>query len=568
MEKKSLMWFRKGLRLHDNPALLRACQGASHVYPVFVLDPWYLAPDPTAPSPGSMRVGVNRIRFLLQSLENLDENLRKHGSRLLLLHGNPTTVIPALLGKWHINELCYEFDTEPYAQDRDAEIKKLAATDGVEVFSPVSHTLFNPVDTIQKNGGDTPLTYQAFCKIIGKPPPPVDAPSQIPSPPEDLNNVEVVSVPTLEELGYINLDEEFSPHPGGETEALRRLDDSLADQKWVCDFEKPKGDPTAFIKPATTVLSPYLKFGCLSCRLFYQKLQAVYSKSKKYSKPPVSLEGQLLWREFFYTAGYGTPNFDRMYGNPICKQIPWKDDDQLLAAWRDGRTGHPWIDAAMVQLRKWGWMHHLARHAVACYLTRGDLFVYWEKGRDVFDRLLIDADWAINNGNWLWLSASAFFHQYHRIYSPITFGKKYDPDGLYVKHFLPVLKDMPKQYIYEPWTAPLAVQKKANCIIGVDYPRPVVDHAIANKECRERMGQAYALNKEAGGHPNQEQVDELNDRLEVQFPVVKPESGNAPGAPPKQAPRKPGKKVARSPMEEPSGKRQRKLTDYKAPTKK
>jgi hypothetical protein len=96
----------------------------------------------------------------------------------------------------------------------------------------------------------------------------------------------------------------------------------------------------------------------------------------------------------------------------------------------------------------------------------------------------------------------------------------------------------------------------------------VVDHAIANKECRERMGQAYALNKEAGGHPNQEQVDELNDRLEVQFPVVKPESGNAPGAPPKQAPRKPGKKVARSPKEEPSGKRQRKLTDYKAPTKK
>nr|QXF69111.1 6-4 photolyase [Pohlia nutans] len=561
-QKKSLMWFRKGLRLHDNPALLRACQGASHVYPVFVLDPWFLAPDPTAPSPGSKVAGVNRIRFLLQSLENLDANLRQHGSRLLLLHGNPATVIPALLTKWQINELCYEFDTEPYAQSRDAEIKKLASKSGVEVFSPVSHTLFNPVDTIQKNGGTAPLTYQAFCKVIGTPPAPVAAPSQIPSPSEDLNNVEIVAIPTLEDLGYINLDEEFSPHPGGETEALRRLDDSLADQKWVCDFEKPKGDPTAFMKPATTVLSPYLKFGCLSCRLFYQRLQAVYSQSKKYSKPPVSLEGQLLWREFFYTAGYGTQNFDRMQGNPICKQIPWKDDDGLLSAWRDGRTGHPWIDAAMVQLRKWGWMHHLARHAVACYLTRGDLFVYWERGRDVFDRLLIDSDWAINNGNWLWLSASAFFHQYHRIYSPVTFAKKYDPDGRYVKHFLPVLKDMPKQYIYEPWTAPLAVQKKANCIIGVDYPRPIVDHAIANKECRERMGQAYALSKEAGGHPKQEQVDELHDRLEAQFPVVRPESGNAP-APPKRAPRKAVKKGASSPKEEPSGKRQRKLTDYK-----
>ncbi|XP_024361048.1 (6-4)DNA photolyase isoform X2 [Physcomitrium patens] len=495
MGKRSLMWFRKGLRLHDNPALLRSCEGASHVYPVFVLDPWFLAPDPTAPSPGSKLVGVNRIRFLLQSLEDLDENLRKHGSRLLVLHGNPTTVIPELLMKWQINELCFEFDTEPYAQDRDADIKKLATKYGVEVFSPVSHTLFNPIDTIRKNGGQTPLTYQAFLKLTGKPPLPVTAPLQIPSPPEDLNDVHVVPVPKLEDLGYVNLDEEFSPHPGGETEALRRLDKSLVNQKWVCDFEKPKGNPTAFIEPATTVLSPYLKFGCLSCRLFHQRLLAVYSQNKKHSSPPVSLEGQLLWREFFYTAGYGTPNFDRMLGNPICKQIPWKDDDRLLAAWRDGQTGYPWIDAAMVQLRKWGWMHHLARHAVACFLTRGDMFVYWEKGRDVFDRLLIDSDWAINNGNWLWLSASAFFHQYHRIYSPVTFGKKYDPDGLYVKHFLPVLKDMPKYYIYEPWTAPLAVQKKANCIIGVDYPRPIVDHSIANKECREKMGIAYSQNR-------------------------------------------------------------------------
>ncbi|GKV35804.1 hypothetical protein SLEP1_g44016 [Rubroshorea leprosula] len=126
----------------------------------------------------------------------------------------------------------------------------------------------------------------------------------------------------------------------------------------------------------------------------------------------------------------------------------------------------------MVQLRKWGWMHHLARHCVACFLTRGDLFVHWEKGRDVFERLLIDSDWAINNGNWLWLSCSSFFYQYNRIYSPISFGKKYDPKGNYIRHFLPILKDMPDEYIYEPWTAPLSIQTKAKCIIGRDYPKP------------------------------------------------------------------------------------------------
>eukprot|EP01018_Ginkgo_biloba_P022047 Gb_03016 [translate_table: standard] len=123
----------------------------------------------------------------------------------------------------------------------------------------------------------------------------------------------------------------------------------MVSYKWVAGFEKPKGDPTAFLKPATTVLSPYLKFGCLSSRLFYQHLQDVYRKVKTHTMPPVSLEGQLLWREFFYTVAYGTTNFDQMKGNPICRQIPWNNDDRLLAAWRDGQTGYPWIDAVMVQ---------------------------------------------------------------------------------------------------------------------------------------------------------------------------------------------------------------------------
>lgn len=128
-------------------------------------------------------------------------------------------------------------------------------------------------------------------------------------------------IPTLTDLGFGDVSqEECTPFVGGETEALKRMDESLQDQKWVAAFEKPKGDPTAFLKPATTALSPYLKFGCLSSRLFYQRLQEVYRKVKKYTKPPVSLEGQLLWREFFYTVAYGTPKFDQMEGNPICKQ--------------------------------------------------------------------------------------------------------------------------------------------------------------------------------------------------------------------------------------------------------
>lgn len=136
-------------------------------------------------------------------------------------------------------------------------------------------------------------------------------------------------------------------------------------------------------------------------------------------------------------------------------------------------------------------MHHLARHCVACFLTRGDLYQSWLKGAQVFDQLLLDSDWALNNGNWMWLSASAFYHQYWRVYSPITFGQKYDPEGKYVRRFVPELKNFPAKYIYAPWTAPLAVQKQAGCIIGKDYPHPIVDHKEASKKCIARMKEAY-----------------------------------------------------------------------------
>ncbi|VYS57495.1 unnamed protein product [Arabidopsis thaliana] len=514
----SLIWFRKGLRVHDNPALEYASKGSEFMYPVFVIDPHYMESDPSAFSPGSSRAGVNRIRFLLESLKDLDSSLKKLGSRLLVFKGEPGEVLVRCLQEWKVKRLCFEYDTDPYYQALDVKVKDYASSTGVEVFSPVSHTLFNPAHIIEKNGGKPPLSYQSFLKVAGEPSCAkselVMSYSSLP-PIGDIGNLGISEVPSLEELGYKDDEQaDWTPFRGGESEALKRLTKSISDKAWVANFEKPKGDPSAFLKPATTVMSPYLKFGCLSSRYFYQCLQNIYKDVKKHTSPPVSLLGQLLWREFFYTTAFGTPNFDKMKGNRICKQIPWNEDHAMLAAWRDGKTGYPWIDAIMVQLLKWGWMHHLARHCVACFLTRGDLFIHWEQGRDVFERLLIDSDWAINNGNWMWLSCSSFFYQFNRIYSPISFGKKYDPDGKYIRHFLPVLKDMPKQYIYEPWTAPLSVQTKANCIVGKDYPKPMVLHDSASKECKRKMGEAYALNKKMDGKVDEENLRDLRRKLE------------------------------------------------------
>jgi len=191
--------------------------------------------------------------------------------------------------------------------------------------------------------------------------------------------------------------------------------------------------------------------------------------------------GQLYFREMAYLMGASVPNFDRQVGNPSCKPIPWDNNAKLLLAWEKGRTGYPFIDAAMRQLERVGWLHHLARHAVSCFLTRGDLWQHWEKGRDVFDRLLLDADWAVNNMNWLALSGAApwsppFFRVYHPVPKMDSSLNVRDPEGNYIREFVPELRRMPSKYIYAPWTAPLDVQTKAGCIVGKDYPHPVVDH--------------------------------------------------------------------------------------------
>lgn len=252
---------------------------------------------------------------------------------------------------------------------------------------------------LAQNGGHAPTVYQSFLKNMPSGneavQPPLPAPTkplcQDPKVLESLASSEPVHVPELAEI----LLPSSNPLPiagkrmqGGEQEALRRLDAYLADGKTVSLFEKPKTAPTDFDPPSTTCLSPYLKNGALSIRLFYHRLQAVLQAHRGHTQPPVSLLGQIYWREFYYLSAYSTPNFDRMLDNPICLQVPWRlwdgqyAEDPLaheqLMAWKSGRTGYPWIDAVMTQLRTEGWIHHLARHAVACFLTR-TLFISWEE---------------------------------------------------------------------------------------------------------------------------------------------------------------------------------------------
>ena len=550
-------WFRKGLRLHDNPALAAACaDGARRVFPLFIIDPLFAAPE---------RIGVLRYRFLLESLADLDASLQAQGSRLFVARGAPEEVLPRLWAEWGVRKMTYEYDTEPYAVVRDRRVGAAAAKAQVEVVSHVSHTLWDPRELMEAHSAAlAPSTFRGFEKLaqrVGPVPLPLPAIGGVP--PLDASQraayaASAFTVPTLEEMGY-PVPAAASLFPGGERAALARMEAKLADTSWVCTFEKPKSSPNA-LSPSTTVLSPYLKFGCLSPRLFYHTTDGAYKRgrARKVAIPAqkqVTLHGQLLWREFYYLHGYATPHFGRMVGNPLCKQIPWlrpspqsvaasasagagsssaaaaapprnpftlaksgagpaaargskhskeSDGDRarlLLDAWEGGRTGYPFIDAVMNQLRAEGWIHHLARHSVACFLTRGDLWISWEDGAAVFDKHLLDADWSLNRGNWMWLSASAFFSAYFRVYSPIEFGKKTDREGEYIRKYVPALRKMPAKYIYEPWKAPLAVQRAAGCVVGdgpgAHYPLPIVDHAEARVANLAKMKAAYAVAKEA-----------------------------------------------------------------------
>uniref|UniRef100_U3JUK6 Cryptochrome circadian regulator 2 n=1 Tax=Ficedula albicollis TaxID=59894 RepID=U3JUK6_FICAL len=483
-ETKSFLWWTSNLMV----------LGGSFAYTwVKGLEMRKVQEDPSVKGGERNETGV----FLLQSLEDLDNSLRKLNSRLFVVRGQPTDVFPRLFKEWGVTRLTFEYDSEPFGKERDAAIIKLAKEAGVEVVIENSHTLYDLDRIIELNGHKPPLTYKRFQAIISRmelPKKPVSTviSQQMETCKVDIqeNHDDVYGVPSLEELGFPTDGLAPAVWQGGETEALARLDKHLERKAWVANYERPRMNANSLLA-SPTGLSPYLRFGCLSCRLFYYRLWELYKKVKRNSTPPLSLYGQLLWREFFYTAATNNPKFDRMEGNPICIQIPWDRNPEALAKWAEGKTGFPWIDAIMTQLRQEGWIHHLARHAVACFLTRGDLWISWESGVRVFDELLLDADFSVNAGSWMWLSCSAFFQQFFHCYCPVGFGRRTDPSGDYVKRYLPKLKGFPSRYIYEPWNAPESVQKAAKCIIGVDYPKPMVNHAETSRLNIERMKQIY-----------------------------------------------------------------------------
>ncbi|KAK4986257.1 hypothetical protein LTR50_005436 [Elasticomyces elasticus] len=548
-------WFRTDLRLHDSPALQAALDLKPEcLYPIWTWDPHYVY---------RARVGVNRWQFLLDCQNDLSKGITKLNgkSKLFVLREAPQTLFPKLFRSWRITHLVFEKDTDAYAKDRDREVVKIAQEAGVEVVMRSGRTLWDSDEIVKAHGGKPTMSItqvQAVGAKLGPIAKPILAPTSLPDPgdmkldfaqeqPGQVPDVNAkyrkdeersydtgiagplgnFSVPTLEELG---LKPATTPHRGGESIALAMLDTIIANEDYTATFEKPKTAPTAFEPQATTLMSPYLHFGAISVRLIYHRVEEVIKKYKgKASQPPTSLTGQLLFRDMYFAAqaalGY---RFGQTYNNDHCRFVPWhlpsKIDEktglitgehdindasaeEMFVRWREGRTGFPWIDALMRQLKHEGWIHHLGRHAVACFLTRGGCYVSWERGAEVFEEWLVDHEAASNIGNWQWLSCTAFYAQFYRCYSPIAFPKKWDQEGAFVRRFVPELRSLPAKYIYEPWKAPLQDQRAAGVLIKGKgdpehqqkegdyalYPKPMFDFAERRDICIQGLKKAYRV---------------------------------------------------------------------------
>ena len=515
--KTSIVWFRKSLRLHDNPALTAACEDETvdSILPLYIFDPDTVGENYQKLSP-------NRLRFLIESLSDLDHQLSsQYGSSLFILQGNPNVILEKItdsLGQ-SLESLNCEYCSEPWERKNFFSLKKALekknASVRIQSFSAFQ-TILDVEKVVSSADYRNPKSMKDIDRIFSsyfdkdeggfyKIDDPVPAPDKI-KPLPQISSVQSLSIEMLTTQISREVKTDImsvkSYFPGGETEALDRLKKKVSGQvEYVNTFRKPKtmstnstGEP---MEPSTTGLSPYLSVGCLSVRKLWKECEAC-QRQGAHSQPPESLHGQLMFREMFNLLSRSVDHWDEDHSNVMCKAIEWGDFDQKkMEAWENGQTGFPLIDAMMRQLHTTGWMHHLARHAVSCFLTRGQLWQNWKFGRDVFDRKLLDSDWALNNGNWLWLAGVAPFSMpYFRLYNPCPDGKSSlnveAENAEFIKYWVPELKDFPPKYIYEPHLAPEKIQANSNCTIGKDYPNPIVERKQSAKENLARFKNSLA----------------------------------------------------------------------------
>jgi deoxyribodipyrimidine photo-lyase len=461
-ERSAVVWLRRDLRLHDNPALAEAAAGHASVVPLFVVDPRLVQ---------GRFASANRTWFLRETLEALARESAAAGTRLVIRVGDPLEVVPAIAAEAAANDVYVARDYAPFGRARDRAVAGRLDRAGVRLHRRPGVLVHEP-ESITNGSGEAYRVYSPFRRAWER----LDR-RALAAAPERMggHGLDPGGVPSMAELGFPDgptADIARIPEPG-EAAARARL------ERWMDGPVERYADTRDRLDlDGTSRLSQDLHFGLLS------PLEVI-ERSVGPGAGRRTFVNELIWREFYAHVLFHLPEIRHASFRPEFDGVPREPGPETVERWEDGRTGYPVVDAAMRQLATTGWMHNRARMIVASFLTK-HLLLDRRIGEAHFQRHLTDGDVASNNGGWQWAASTGTDPQpYFRIFNPILQGRRFDPDGAFVRQHVPELARVPAARIHAPWEMTAAEQDEAGCRIGVDYPEPIVDHGEARARALE-----------------------------------------------------------------------------------
>jgi deoxyribodipyrimidine photo-lyase len=471
MKERVIIWFRRDLRLADNPALRAALDGDfDSIVPVYIHAPHEL---------GDWAPGAAQRVWLHDSLTALSDALEALGSRLVIRRGDTTDVLDTLIAESGATSVYWNRLYDPLTIARDKKVKQHLADNDIETASFKAHLLHEPW-TVETQQGGPYKVFTPFWKAIKNRA--VDTPLAAPDAlPEVWSRIGSESLASLELRPKIGWDrgirETWSP---GEDGAHERLETFLADA--LETYDEARDEPA---RPGTSYLSPHLHWGEIGPRQIVHRVEEwldEHRETKTLRTQADSFLSEIGWREFAHHVLYHFPATPDEPLDARFKDFPWSDDDDALKRWQQGQTGISMVDAGMRELWETGYMHNRLRMTVASFLTK-NLRVAWQHGERWFWDTLVDADLANNTLGWQWAAgcgadAAPFF----RIFNPARQGERFDAKGEYVRRWVPELADLDNRHIHEPWNAPANALKAANIALGDDYPEPIVDLKASRRE--------------------------------------------------------------------------------------
>ncbi len=456
--------FRKDLRLDDNHALCAAIAGARPVIALYIREPEKLGTGP---------LGRAQAWWLHHSLSALAEAIADRGGALLLRSGPALDVLAQIRQETGAETVFWNRRYDPHGMEIDRKLKATLPALGFTVSSFSGQLLHEP-SRLKTGSGGPYRVYTPFWRALessGEPPEPLDPPGRIPKP---------GNLPPSEPLDTWNL---VARHPDwaktftevwipGEAAALERLE-TFVGQK-LPGYGTARDVPAA---DATSLLSPHLALGEISpARIWHATRDRTATVP---AEDVVKFRKELVWRDFCYHLLYHNPKLATENLNPRFDGFPWAFDAELFRLWTRGMTGYPIVDAGMRQLWRHGTMHNRVRMIAASFLIK-DLLIDWRRGEEWFRDTLVDADPASNAASWQWVAGSgADAAPFFRIFNPVLQAERFDPEGAYVKRFVPELRNLDAHHIHRPFEAPAAALQRAGVTLGVTYPKPVVVHARA-----------------------------------------------------------------------------------------